>query len=229
MWHKCLVWVCEISVAHQCLSERKEKIARRQSSQDVSGSISLIITPSLAPFITVRSSSLCFSSSSDNSIDLRPGITLHSSRLWMSGHRYAYAYPFVTAQHTFVCSAAVLAEMQRMVWFVIKRHLLCEAVSFSLSSVISALLIIWPRAASAQIQPKTLMEHNEPHSFPAAYQIPSRESGATVSQCRNPWQSTTIEEEKDVADVNYVSLLLNCDDDVPASLCNNRQPFLNHS
>lgn len=69
--------------------------------------------------------------------------------------------------------------MQRIVWFVFERHLLCEAVSFSLPSVISTILIICPRAASTLIQPKTLMEHNEPHSFPAAYQTLSRDSVTT--------------------------------------------------
>ena len=50
--------------------------------------------------------------------------------------------------------------------FVCERHLLREAGSCSLSSVISATLIIRPRAASTLIEPKTLMEDNEPHSFP---------------------------------------------------------------
>lgn len=103
-----------------------------------------------------------------------------------SGHGYAYVYFCGTAQHTCACYAAVLAEMQRIVWFVLERHLLCEAVSFSLSSVISATLIIRPRAASTLIQPKILMEDNEPHSFPAAYQTLSRDLVTVESQCRNP-------------------------------------------
>lgn len=82
-------------------------------------------------------------------------------------------------EHTFASKAGVLVEMQRIVWFVFKRHLLYEAVSFSLPSVISTMLIIRPRAASTLIQPKTLMEHNEPHSFPAAYQTLSRDSITT--------------------------------------------------
>lgn len=72
----------------------------------------------------------------------------------IDGRRYACVYSYVTARHTFARYAAVLAEMQRIVWFVFERHLLCEAVSFSLSSVISATLIIRPRAASTLIQPK---------------------------------------------------------------------------
>lgn len=53
-----------------------------------------------------------------------------------------------------------------MILFVLKWHLLFAAVGFSLPSVISAMLIMCPRAASTLIQLKTLMEHNQPRSFP---------------------------------------------------------------
>lgn len=68
--------------------------------------------------------------------------------------------------------------------------MLNEAVSVSLPSVISSVLITRPRAASTLIQPQkekpkknNLMEHYEPHSFPAAYQTLSRDSATTESQC----------------------------------------------
>lgn len=62
--------------------------------------------------------------------------------------------------------AGVLVGMQLSEQFVLKWHLLCAAVRFSLPSVISAMLIMCPRASSTLIQLKTLMEHNEPRSFP---------------------------------------------------------------
>lgn len=65
----------------------------------------------------------------------------------------------------------------------LERHLLAEAVSFSLSSLISASLIIRPRAASALIQPKTLMEDNEAHSFPSGEQT---SSGDTLKHALTP-------------------------------------------
>lgn len=68
-------------------------------------------------------------------------------------------------EHTFASEAGVLVGMQLSEQFVLKWHLLCAAVRFSLP-VISAMLIMCPRASSTLIQLKTLMEHNEPRSFP---------------------------------------------------------------
>lgn len=61
-------------VWHQRLSERKENRTRRHSSKDMSGSISLIITLSLALFITVRWEFVVLSTSYAY-IDLLAGIT----------------------------------------------------------------------------------------------------------------------------------------------------------
>lgn len=83
--------------------------------------------------------------------------------------------------------APAVGTQRIVVVCVFERHVLNEAVSVSLPSVISAMLITRPRAASALIQPKTLMEHNEPHSLPAAYQTLSRDSATTKSQCRSTW------------------------------------------
>lgn len=69
-------------------------------------------------------------------------------------------------EHAFTSEAEVLEGMQLSEQFVLKWHLLCAAVRFSLPSVISAMLIMCPRASSTLIQLKTLMEHNEPRSFP---------------------------------------------------------------
>lgn len=69
-------------------------------------------------------------------------------------------------EHAFACKAGVVVGMQLSERFVLKWHLLCAAVRFSLPSVISATLIMCPRAASTLIQLKILMEHNEPRSFP---------------------------------------------------------------
>lgn len=97
-------------------------------------------------------------------------------------------FPRVAA-HIFASNggALVVGTQRIAVVCVFERHVLNEAVSVSLPSVISAMLITRPRAASTLIQPKTLMEHNEPHSFPAAYQTLSRDSVTTKSQCRRTW------------------------------------------
>lgn len=87
------------------------------------------------------------------------------------------------------------ASFVRFFFFCSERHVLNEAVSASLPSVISSVLITRPRAASTLIQPQkekqktksNLMEHNEPHSFPAAYQTLSRDSATTESQCNGTW------------------------------------------
>lgn len=95
-------------------------------------------------------------------------------------------FPRIVA-HIFASNggALVVGTQRIVVVCVFERHVLNEAVSVSLPSVISAMLITRPRAASTLIQPKTLMEHNEPHSFPAAYQTLSRDSVTTKPQCRS--------------------------------------------
>lgn len=91
-------------VWHQRLSERKENSRRRHSSKDMSGSISLIITLSLALFITVRWEFVVLSTSYAY-IDLCVGIRLlfflfvheivHAG-IHMSRYRNAYVRYYVT-------------------------------------------------------------------------------------------------------------------------------------
>lgn len=111
----------------------KEKSTWRQSSEDMSGSISHHL----------------------------PIVRRHFLVLQMF-----LALIIWKGEHAFASKARVRVGMQLSERFVLKWHQLCATVRFSLPSVISATLIMCPRAASTLIQLKILMERNEPHSFP---------------------------------------------------------------
>lgn len=149
----------------------KIKSKRRQSSLDLSGGISLMLTLSLALFITVRRRSFCLNTWLKLFICRHE--TLHifvCAEICVRGHRYACVYSNLQ-------SNVLMQHYQRCrVQCALCRRSTCSARLLALSSDISYSLIIWPWAASTPIQPKTLMGDNEPHSFPP---LPTRHQAGT--------------------------------------------------
>lgn len=185
MWQKCLLGISEISVV-VWRSEKKETSTSLQR-------ICQVASASLYQWLW-----LCL---------ILSDIFVLDATFFPFVHMMVQIWPMCiflcNIEHTFASNGGFLVGMQILVGFVLKRHLLYETVSFSLPSVISTMLIICPRAASILTQPKTLMEHNEPHSFP----LPNRQnrhSVTTALQCcntKNPpaWKKKT--ETKYVVDV----------------------------
>lgn len=113
----------------------KKRSAGRLFSQNMSSHISFNITLSLALFRTVRWNIFSFLNENiDTCADLVYFLS-DFAELCVCNHRYVH-----------VCLVQWNAKTRRIVWFVFKQHLLCEAA-------ISAILIVWPRSASTLIQP----------------------------------------------------------------------------